>query len=83
MEYDNQAWVAAANNIVAELAWTNSLLECSIMAAEDSRAAVDWMCNRLNLFFHRQREFQAMFCGELQMGLRKELEEVCTCTAVG
>jgi hypothetical protein len=53
MEYDDQAWVAAANNIVAELAQTNSLLERSIMVAEGSRAAVDRMCNRLNLFLHQ------------------------------
>ncbi|KAG2740684.1 hypothetical protein P692DRAFT_20754246, partial [Suillus brevipes Sb2] len=68
--------VAAANNIVAELAWTNSLLECSIMAAEGSRASVDQMCNGLNLFLQQQREFQAMFLGGLRMGLRTESDEV-------
>jgi hypothetical protein len=50
MEYDDQAWVAAANNIVAELAWTNLLLEKSIEAAEGSRAATEWMCFGLELF---------------------------------
>jgi hypothetical protein len=50
MEYDDQAWVAAANNIVAELAWTNLLLEKSIEAAEGSRAAMEWMCFGLELF---------------------------------
>jgi len=50
MEYDDQAWVAAANNIVAELAWTNLLLEKSIEAAEGSRAATERMCFGLELF---------------------------------
>jgi hypothetical protein len=43
MEYDDQAWVAAANNIVAELTRTNALLEKSIEAAEGSRAATERM----------------------------------------
>ncbi|KAG1720198.1 uncharacterized protein EDB91DRAFT_1257092 [Suillus paluster] len=40
-EYDDQAWVAAANDIVAALAQTNRLLERSIAVAEGSRAAMD------------------------------------------
>jgi hypothetical protein len=68
--------VAAANNIVAELIRTNSLLERSILAAEGSRAAADRMCSGLEIFVHQQREFQAMLFGELRMGLRANLEEV-------
>jgi hypothetical protein len=40
------------------------------------KAAVDRMCNRLNLFLHQQREFQAMFLGGLRMGLQTESDEV-------
>jgi hypothetical protein len=68
--------VAAANNIVAELIRTNSLLERSILAAEGSRAAADRMCSGLEIFVCQQREFQAMLFGELQMGLRANPEEV-------
>lgn len=70
MEYDDQAWVAAANSIVAELARTNSLLERNILAAEGSREAVDRMCSGLDLFLQQQREFQALLFGELRMGSR-------------
>jgi hypothetical protein len=66
MEYDDQAWVAAANNIVAELAQTNSFLEKSIEAAEGSRAATEWMCSRLELFLQQQRELQALLFKELR-----------------
>ncbi|KAG2755650.1 hypothetical protein P692DRAFT_20717101, partial [Suillus brevipes Sb2] len=76
MEYDNQAWVAAASNIVAELAQTNSLLERSILAAEGSRAAADLMCSGLELFLQQQREFQVLLFGELRMGVQMSLEEV-------
>jgi hypothetical protein len=69
VEYDDQAWVAAANSIVAELARTNSLLERSIQAAEGSRAAADRMCSGLEVFLKQQREFQALLFGELRMGL--------------
>jgi hypothetical protein len=68
--------VAAANNIVADLIRTNSLLERSILVAEGSRAAVDRMCSRLDIFVRQQREFQAMLFGELRMGLRVNPEEV-------
>jgi hypothetical protein len=68
--------VAAANNIVAELIRTNSLLERSILAAEGSRAAADRMYSGLEIFVQQQREFQAMLFGELRMGLRANLEEV-------
>jgi hypothetical protein len=68
--------VAAANSIVAELARTNSLLERSILVAEGSRAAVDWMCFRLEQFLQQQREFQAMLFGKLWMGLRTTPDEV-------
>jgi hypothetical protein len=85
MEYDDQAWVAAANNIVVELARTNSLLEKSIEVAEGSRAAMERMCSGLELFLQQQREFQALLFKELridpqiasdkaQMGLDEEEE---------
>jgi len=67
MEYDDQAWVAAANNIVAELARTNALLEKSIEAAEGSRAAMEQMCSGLELFLQQQREFQALLFKELRL----------------
>jgi hypothetical protein len=60
MEYDDQAWVAAANNIVVELTRTNALLEKSIEVAEGSRAATERMCSGLELFLQQQREFQAL-----------------------
>jgi len=48
MEYDDQAWVAAANNIVVELTRTNALLEKSIEAAEGSsvKMGVKWAASR-------------------------------------
>jgi hypothetical protein len=67
MEYDDQAWVAAANNIVAELTRTNALLEKSIEAAEGSRAATERMCSGLELFLQQQREFQALLFKELRL----------------
>jgi hypothetical protein len=67
MEYDDQAWVAAANNIVVELARTNSLLEKSIEVAEGSRAAMERMCSGLELFLQQQREFQALLFKELRL----------------
>lgn len=70
MEYDDQAWVAAANNIVAELARTNTLLERSIQAAEGSRAAADRMSSGIELFLQQQREFQAMLFGHIRRGFR-------------
>jgi chromosome condensin MukBEF complex kleisin-like MukF subunit len=76
VEYDDQAWVAAANNIVAELARTNLLLERSILAAEGSRAAADRMCTGMETFLQQQREFQALLFGELRMGLRMTSDEV-------
>jgi len=59
--------VAAANNIVAELARTNALLEKSIEAAKGSRAATERMCSRLELFLQQQREFQALLFKELRL----------------
>jgi hypothetical protein len=59
--------VAAANNIVAELAWTNLLLEKSIEAAEGSGAALEQMCSGLELFLQQQREFQALLFKELRL----------------
>jgi hypothetical protein len=67
MEYNDQAWVTAANNIVVELAQTNSLLEKNIQAVEGSRAALKQMCSGLELFLQQQREFQALLFKELQI----------------
>jgi len=67
MEYDDQAWVSAANNIVVELTRTNVLLEKSIEVAEGSRAATERMCSGLELFLQQQREFQALLFKELRL----------------
>jgi hypothetical protein len=56
IEYDDQAWVAAANSIVAELAQTNGLLERSIQATEESSAAADQMSINMLRFLDQQRE---------------------------
>jgi hypothetical protein len=76
MEYDDQAWVAAANNIVAELTRTNALLEKSIEAAEGSRAATERMCSGLELFLQQQREFQALLFKELRLTPQMALDGV-------
>jgi hypothetical protein len=78
MEYDDQAWVAAANNIVAELARTNSLLEKSIEVAEGSSAATEWMCSGLELFLQQQREFQALLFKELRLDPQIALDKAWT-----
>jgi hypothetical protein len=76
MEYDDQAWVAAANNIVAELARTNSLLEKGIEAAEGSRVAMEQMYSGLELFLQQQREFQALLFKELRLDPQIALDKV-------
>jgi hypothetical protein len=75
MEYDDQVWVAAANNIVVELAQTNSLLEKSIEAAEGSRATMERMCPGLKLFLQQQREFQALLFNELRLDSQIALDK--------
>ncbi|KAG1726648.1 uncharacterized protein EDB91DRAFT_1086731 [Suillus paluster] len=67
-EYDDQAWVATANNIVAALARTNGLLERSIAVAEGSRAAMD-------RFMEEQRAFQALFLEAARNGFHVEAAE--------
>jgi hypothetical protein len=52
-EYDDQAWVAAINDMVAEMARTN------VQAAEGSTAAI-------GRFIEEQRVFQAFFLAELR-----------------
>lgn len=74
-EYDDQAWVAAANNIVAELARTNGLLERGIGAAEGSRAAMDRVSENMLRFMEEQREFQTLFLEGLRNGFRMNVEE--------
>lgn len=77
VEYDDQAWLAEANNIVAELTWMNTLLERSIQVVEGSRAVVDWISSRLELFLQQQREFQVMLFGKprKEVGMSLDLEE--------
>jgi hypothetical protein len=58
-EFDDQAWVAAINDMVAEMAQMNSLLERNIQAAEGSATAI-------GLFMEEQRVFQAFFLSELR-----------------
>ena len=67
-EYDDQAWVAAANSIVAELARTNGLLERSIVAAESSRAAMEWSSDAMVRFVEEQRAFQALLLESVRGG---------------
>lgn len=70
VEYDDQAWVAAANSIVAELARTNGLLQQSIGAAEGSRAAIERMSTNMEAFLQQQREFQAILLEGIRNGIR-------------
>ena len=58
-EFDDQAWVAAVNDMVAEMARTNSLLKRTVQAAEGSTAAI-------GRFMEEQRVFQAFFLAELR-----------------
>jgi uncharacterized protein YbaR (Trm112 family) len=58
-EFDDQAWVAAVNDMVAEMARMNSLLERNVQAAESSATTT-------NLFMEEQRVFQAFFLSELR-----------------
>ncbi|KAG2738871.1 hypothetical protein P692DRAFT_20882257 [Suillus brevipes Sb2] len=58
-EYDDQASVAAINDMVSEMARTNSLLERNIQVAEGSTAAI-------GRFIEEQRVFQAFFLAELR-----------------
>jgi hypothetical protein len=74
-EYDDQAWVAAANNIVAELARTNGLMERGIAAAEGSRAAMDRVSETMLRFIEEQREFQSLFAEGLRSGFRMNVEK--------
>jgi hypothetical protein len=58
-EYDNQAWVAAVNDMVVEMARTNSLLKRNVQVAEGSTAAI-------GRFMGEQRIFHAFFLVELR-----------------
>jgi hypothetical protein len=70
VEYDDQAWVAAANGIIAELARTNGLLQDGIAAAEGSRIAMERMSSTMEAFLQQQREFQALLIEEIRTGFR-------------
>ncbi|KAG1862920.1 hypothetical protein C8R48DRAFT_773657 [Suillus tomentosus] len=74
-EYDDQAWVVVANNIVAELARTNGLLERGIGAAEGSRAAMDWVSETMLRFMEEQREFQNLFLEGVRTRFRMNVED--------
>jgi hypothetical protein len=69
-DYDDQARVAAANDMIAELAWTNTLLEQSVQVAESSTAAI-------GRFMDEQRVFQALFLTEMRriFPVEKEVEK--------
>ena len=58
-EFDDQAWVAAVNDMVAEMARMNSLLERNVQAVESSASAT-------TAFMEEQRVFQAFFLSELR-----------------
>ncbi|KAG1828909.1 hypothetical protein EV424DRAFT_1536128 [Suillus variegatus] len=68
------AWVATANNIVAELAQTNGLMERGIAAAEGSRAAMDQVSETMLRFMEEQREFQNLFLEGLRNRFRMNVE---------
>ncbi|KAG2355689.1 hypothetical protein BDR07DRAFT_1492927 [Suillus spraguei] len=74
-EYDDQAWVAAANNIVAELSRTNAILERGIQAAEGSQIAMDRVSAGFERFLQEQREFQTLFLEGLRNVFRPEVEK--------
>ncbi|KAG2738403.1 hypothetical protein P692DRAFT_20882638 [Suillus brevipes Sb2] len=76
LEYDDEAWVAMANSIVEELAWTNRLLEKSIQAAEGSRAAADQMTSGLTQFLEEQKRFFALFQQSMTDGSRMMVDRV-------
>jgi hypothetical protein len=58
-EFDDQAWVAAVNDMVTEMARMNSLLEQNIQAAEGSTVAI-------GRYMEEQRVFQALFLTEVR-----------------
>jgi hypothetical protein len=76
LEYDDEAWVAAANSIVAELAQTNGLLERSIAAAEGSRDAADWMTAGLAEFLEMQGRIFERFQQNVTNGFRMLAEQL-------
>ncbi|KAG2062445.1 hypothetical protein BDR04DRAFT_1165230 [Suillus decipiens] len=82
VEDDGQSLLTAVNNVLAELAWTNSLLERSILVAGGSRTAMDWMGTGLEVFLQQQREYQALLVEELQLGIRIPSDEVWTTSDV-
>lgn len=57
-EYDDQPWVAAANNIVAELARTNGLLGRNISVAEESRLSINRLGEAMEKFIKEQGDNQ-------------------------
>ncbi|KIK37626.1 hypothetical protein CY34DRAFT_15574 [Suillus luteus UH-Slu-Lm8-n1] len=76
LEYDDEAWVAAANSIVAELARTNGLLERSIQAAEGSRDAADRMSTGLAQFLEMQGQIFEHFQQNVMDGFRMMTEQI-------
>jgi hypothetical protein len=64
-KYNDQAWVVAPNDMIAEMARTNTLLKQSVQAATIGR------------FMAEQRVFQALFLTELRriFPVEKEVEK--------
>lgn len=69
IEYDDHAWVAAANGIAAELARTNDIMEKSIGATEGTRDAIVRMTRSVEGFMEAQMEFQRRLIEGLNEGL--------------
>ncbi|KAG2746219.1 hypothetical protein P692DRAFT_201868006 [Suillus brevipes Sb2] len=67
-EFDDQAWVAAVNDMVAEMARMNSLLERNVQVAEGSMAAI-------GCYMEEQRMFQALFLTEVRRIFPPEVQK--------
>jgi hypothetical protein len=75
VEYDDGAWVAAANSIAAELARTNEIMEKGIEAAEGTREAIDRMTRSVEEFVETQRDFQGRLLEGLKNGFRADTSD--------
>jgi hypothetical protein len=73
-EYDDQAWVAAANNIVAELARTNGLLDRSASVADGSRLAIDRLGEAMGKFMKEQGDMQELLLHRIRNAIRASAE---------
>lgn len=75
VEYDDQAWVAAANNIADELARTNDIMEKGIEAAEGTREAIERMTRSVEEFMEAQRDFQGRLLEGLNHAFRTDTSD--------